>query len=233
MRSKLKPLLDWAGRTNIPVIGIVHLTKDGKNIGGSDVLLKTCRAVIGCDDDKDDDGRKVMTLDESNAAETGAETPYRIKTAQLEDGVSAGVIEWLSGLRRNARQPPSPSPRRPSQRTPRSGCGASSRAGHRSAPPPCRKPPIMSVFRGALCTNSGRTGCSIRSRRQAGARSSGRCARDMKMKTNRWIHLHLHPRLHLHVFIFFISSWPFFILCVRASPSPSSFTLSSQSQPFQ
>jgi len=96
VRSKLSPLLGWAEDANVPVLGVMHLTKDGKNIGGSDVFLKACRAAILCDDDPDDDSRRLMALVESNSAETGAAVPYRIKTAQLEGGATAGVIEWLS-----------------------------------------------------------------------------------------------------------------------------------------
>lgn len=95
VRSKLRPLLAWAEQKDIPVLGVMHLTKDGKNIGGSDVFLKTCRAAILCDDDPDDDSRRLMTLVESNAAETGASVAYRIKTVNLGGGVSAGAIDWL------------------------------------------------------------------------------------------------------------------------------------------
>ena len=96
MRSKLSPLLGWAEDANVPVLGVMHLTKDGKNIGGSDVFLKTCRAAILCDDDPDDDNRRLMTLVESNAAETGAFVPCRIKSVSLGGGVSAGAIDWLA-----------------------------------------------------------------------------------------------------------------------------------------
>jgi len=97
VRSKLSPLLGWAEDANVPVLGVMHLTKDGKNIGGSDVFLKACRAAILCDDDDTKPSQRLMTLVESNSAETGAAVPYRIKTAQLEGGATAGVIDWLSG----------------------------------------------------------------------------------------------------------------------------------------
>lgn len=95
VRSKLRPLLAWADKNDIPILGVMHLTKDGKNIGGSDVFLKACRAAILCDDDPDDDSRRLMTLVQSNAAETGASVAYRIKSVQLGGGVSAGAIDWL------------------------------------------------------------------------------------------------------------------------------------------
>jgi hypothetical protein len=97
VRSKLNPVLTWAEKRDIPILGVMHLTKDGKNIGGSDVFLKACRAAILCDDDPSDDSRRLMTLVESNAAETGGSTPYRIKTATLPSGATAGVIDWLGG----------------------------------------------------------------------------------------------------------------------------------------
>jgi hypothetical protein len=106
VRATLRPLLTFAEKKDIPVLGVMHLTKDGKNIGGSDVFLKACRAAILCDDDPDDDSQRLMTLVESNAAETGTATPYRIKTAQLQGGVTAGVIEWLSSSTKKYKSAP-------------------------------------------------------------------------------------------------------------------------------
>ena len=95
MRDKIEPFLKWADTNGIAVIGIMHLDKQGKTIGGSSVFLETFRSAIHFS--KETDPRQ-MIVTHSNVGRTGASIPYDTKTEFIS--VSGVKIEtsrmvWL------------------------------------------------------------------------------------------------------------------------------------------
>jgi hypothetical protein len=82
VRAKLRPLLRWARGKHIALIGVIHLDKEGKQVAGSDVIVRACRSGLSFDDHPDDKRedefarRRVMRVMFSNVGKMGTMIPY-------------------------------------------------------------------------------------------------------------------------------------------------------------
>jgi len=82
IREKFRPILRWARGRNIALIGVVHLSKDGSQVAGSDVIVRACRASLAFDDhpnDKREDEfsrQRVMRIMHSNVGKMGTMYSY-------------------------------------------------------------------------------------------------------------------------------------------------------------
>jgi hypothetical protein len=87
IRGECRPLLTWAEGRNIALIGILHTTKDGKALAGSDVLFRIARCVVAFEDG-------VMEVRDSNIGPFGMKFPFRVETV-ISKGVKTARIEFL------------------------------------------------------------------------------------------------------------------------------------------
>ena len=82
VRAKFRPILRWARGKRIALIGVIHLDKEGKNVAGSDVIVRACRSGLAFDDHPDDKRadefarRRVMRIMFSNVGKMGTMVPY-------------------------------------------------------------------------------------------------------------------------------------------------------------
>jgi hypothetical protein len=82
VRAKLRPILSWARGKRVALVGVIHLDKEGKNVAGSDVIVRACRSGLSFDDHPDDRRedefarRRVMRIMLSNVGRMGSMVPY-------------------------------------------------------------------------------------------------------------------------------------------------------------
>ena len=85
VRSKFRPLLTWVENRGIALIGVLHVTKDGKALAGSDVLFRVARCVVAFDDG-------VMCVRNSNIGPTGLREPFKVETVVNKGVKTARII---------------------------------------------------------------------------------------------------------------------------------------------
>jgi putative DNA primase/helicase len=103
VRTKLRPLLEWAAARRIAVLGVIHPPKSGPaNVfAGSDAYRRACRAawqlVVDPNDPEPDERRKgrLMVAAKANNAPDTMRLAYRIEGVRLlPSGIVTSRIRW-------------------------------------------------------------------------------------------------------------------------------------------
>jgi hypothetical protein len=111
VRSGLEPLVAFAKRANVSVLGIMHVNKSTSAdpltvIMGSRAFPAVARAVLVAMKDPEDESRRLLGLEKSNLGSRDQPTYiYRIvkvRVAQTDEGdVFTGKVEWLGNSDRS------------------------------------------------------------------------------------------------------------------------------------
>ena len=86
VREKFDRILSWVEGRGIALIGVLHLTKDGKALSGSDVLFRVARCVVLFDGG-------VMSVRDSNIGPTGMQIPFSVEKV-VSKGVKTARINF-------------------------------------------------------------------------------------------------------------------------------------------
>ncbi len=111
MRARLKPLLDWAAKKQVAIVGLTHPPKQGSGdvFAGSDVYRKVARGAWSAVTDPDDDEplikrkRRLLIGAKANNAPDTLRLAYRIEGVTLPSGIKTSRVAWEADRRVSVR----------------------------------------------------------------------------------------------------------------------------------
>lgn len=96
VRAKLAPVLAWAERHGVAVLGVSHPPKGKRELGGAVTWTNAARAGFFVEKSKGDRSRRVMSPLKANSGRDDWEFGYRIVGVKLPDGIETSRVVWES-----------------------------------------------------------------------------------------------------------------------------------------
>jgi hypothetical protein len=119
VRARLAPVLAWAERHNVAILGISHPPRDKRGIAGAGAWTNAARAGFFVEKDKRRPARRILSPLKANSGRDDWQLAYIIEGAKLRGGIETSRVVWQGENAREVRRGelrPVPEPPKPKLR---------------------------------------------------------------------------------------------------------------------